>query len=303
MPPYARKEAPILLCSKESKGFTIAIAGIGISFLFDQDLSELDLEKRDNAFVADLGEDIKLQVHHGHAPDTKTKQKIFDSGDTWALYKCDGRYVLQDDSLESASSPSTFIVLEPDLKSGEVFILYDASDRNPFPDPLGYPLNQVLMILLLSKGKGILFHACGIDDDGSGYLFLGNSTDGKSTMAGLWSKKNATVLNDDRIVVREKEGGFWMYGTPWHGDFREISSEGVPIKRIFFLRHGEKNQAILHNGVEAVTMLLTRSFPPLWNKNGMAFTTELCHHIASKIPCYELTFAPDTKIVAFVRSI
>lgn len=296
-----RKEAPILVGEKESKEFTIAIAGIGISFLFDQDLSELGLEQRDNAFVADLREGLKLRVHYGHAPDTKRKQKIFDSGDTWAFYKSNGRYVLQDDSLESASSPSTFIVLEPDLRSGEVFILYDASDRNPFPDPIGYPLNQVLMILLLSLGKGILFHACGIDDNGSGYLFLGNSTDGKSTMAGLWSKKHATVLNDDRIVVREKDGEFWMYGTPWHGDFREISPEGIPIQKIFFLRHGEKNQAILHNGVGAVTMLLTRSFPPLWDKHGMTFTTELCHRIVNKIPCYELSFAPRTKIVDFVR--
>ena len=302
MPPYVRKEAPILLSEKESKEFTIAIAGIGVSFLFDQDLSALSIRQRENAFLANLVEDLKLQVHQGRSPDTKRKQKIFDSGDTWALYKCNGRYVLQDDSLESASSPSTFIVLEPDLRSGEVFILHDASEINPFPDPIGYPLNQVLMILLLSLGKGMLFHACGIDDNGSGYLFLGNSTDGKSTMAGLWSEKHAKVLNDDRIVVREKDGEFWMYGTPWHGDFREISPEGLVIKKIFFLRHGERNQAILHDGVEAVSMLLTRSFPPLWDKNGMTFTTGLCHHIVNKIPCYALSFTPDTKIVDFVRN-
>ena len=303
MPPYVRKEAPVLLSEKEGKEFTIAIAGIGVSFLFDQDLSELGIEERDDAFLADLGEKLRLQVHYGHSPDTKKKEKIFDSGDTWALYKCNGRYVLQDDSLESASSPSTFIVLEPDLRSGDVFILHDASEINPFPDPIGYPRNQVLMILLLSLGKGILFHACGINDNGSGYLFLGNSTDGKSTMAGLWSKTRATVLNDDRIVVREKDGESWMYGTPWHGDFREISSEGLPIQKIFFLHHGEKNRAILHDGVEAVTMLLTRSFPPLWDKNGMTFTTQLCHHIVNKIPCFELSFQPNARIVDFVRNL
>ncbi|MGD9040793.1 MAG: hypothetical protein PVH82_14225 [Desulfobacteraceae bacterium] len=297
-----RKEAPILLSEKESKEFTIAIGGIGVSFFFDQDLSETGIEDRDDAFVAYSGEDLRLRVHYRHFSDIISKERIFDSGDTWALYKSNGRYVLQDDSLESASSPSTFVVLNPDLRSGDVFILDDAADRNPFPDPIGYPLNQVLMILLLSLGKGILFHACGIDDDGSGYLFLGNSTDGKSTMAGLWSKKNATVLNDDRIVVREKDGEFWMYGTPWHGDFREISPEGLPIKKIFFLRHGESNSAAPKNGIEAVTMLLTRSFPPLWDKNGMTFTTGLCHHIVNKVPCYELSFAPDTKIVDFVRN-
>lgn len=283
--------------------FTIAIGGIGVSFFLDQDLSEIGIVKRDDAFVADLREDLKLRVQYGHFPDTKSKEKIFDSGDTWAFYKCDGRYVLQDDSLESDSSPSTFIVLEPDLRSGDVFILCDASDRNPFPDPIGYPLNQVLMILLLSVGKGILFHACGIDDNGFGYLFLGNSTDGKSTMAGLWSKNDVTVLNDDRIVVREKDGEFWMYGTPWHGNFREISPEGLAIQKIFFLRHGEKNSAVPKNGIDAISMLLTRSFPPLWDKNGMTFTTGLCHHIVDKIPCYELSFEPNARIVDFVRNV
>ncbi len=298
-----RKEAPILLSEEESKKFTITVGGIGVSFLFDQDLSELGIEQRENAFVADLGEDLKLRVHHGRSPDTKRKQRIFDSGDTWAFYKSDGKLVLQNDALTSDSSPDTLVVLEPDLRSGDLFILYDASDRNPFPDPLGYPLNQVLMILLLSLGKGLLFHACGVDDNGAGYLFLGNSTDGKSTIAGLWSRRNATILNDDRIVVREKDGVFWMYGTPWHGDFREVSSEGLPIQRIFFLHHGEKNLAAPKDGIAAVTMLLTRSFPPLWDKNGMTFTTDLCHQIASKLPCYELSFVPDAGIVDFVRKL
>jgi hypothetical protein len=285
------------------KGFTLSIGGIGISFSFDHNLPELGTEEIDNAFIADCKGELKLQVNRCCVPDTKRKEKVFDSGDTWAFYKCDGRFVLQDDSLESDSSPSTFVVLEPDFRSGEVFILHDAFNDKLFPDPIGYPLNQVLMILLLSLGKGILFHACGIDDNGAGHLYLGNSTDGKSTMARLWSKKHVKVLNDDRIVVREKDGEFWMYGTPWHGDFREISPKGAPIQKIFFLRHGEKNQAILRSGVEAVTMLLTRSFPPLWDKDGMAFAMGLCNHVVDMLPCYELSFEPDTRIIDFVRSI
>jgi hypothetical protein len=298
----SEEEASALLTKKKKKGFTISIAGIGISFSFDQDLSELGAEDMDYGFTTDKGDDMNLHVHHGHIPEIKAKEKIFDSGETWALCKSDGKYVLQNDNLRAGSSPHTFVVLESDLRSGEVFILNDASDKNLFPDPIGYPLNQVLMILLLSLGKGMLFHACGIADNGSGYLFLGNSTDGKSTMAKLWFESHATVLNDDRIVVKEKDGELWMYGTPWHGDFREVSPEGVAIQKAFFLRHGEKNEAILYNGVEAVTMLLTRSFPPLWDKNGMTFTTGLCHRIVDKIPCYELSFSPGTRIVDFVRN-
>jgi len=291
-----------LLDGKGRKGFTIGIAGVGISFLFDQDLSELDVEATNGVFSTDIGEDIKLHVHHGNVPELIKKEKIFDSGHTWAFYRSDGKYVLQNDALESGSSHNTYLVLEPDFKSGDIYRSDDSFNQNLLPDPLGYPLNQILMILLLSRSKGILLHACGIDDRGSGYLFLGNSGHGKSTMAKLWFEKHTTVLNDDRIVVREKNGEFWMYGTPWHGDFKELSPKGLTIHKIFFLHRGEKNLAVFQKGTEAVTMLLTRSFPPLWDKKGMAYTMGLCHRIANKIPCYELSFEPDTRIVDFLRN-
>jgi hypothetical protein len=281
--------------------FTIGIAGIGISFLFDQCLSELGVEYVHDAFSSDLTAQIELRVHYGHAPGMDKIEKIFDSGSTWAFYRSDGRYVLQNDALEPGSSPTIFAVLEQGLKSGDVYISHDAFRQNPFPDPLGHPLNQILMILLLSLDKGMIFHACGIDDRGSGYLFLGNSGDGKSTMARLWFDRNATVLNDDRIVVRENEGAFWMYGTPWHGDLKELSPNGLPIQKIFFLRRGEDNGAVQKGGAEAASMLLTRSFPPLWDHKGMAFTMGLCHHLVNKIQCCELSFVPNAGIVDFIR--
>jgi hypothetical protein len=276
-----------LLTQKRQKEFTLGIAGIGVSFLFDQNFSELGVEDVHDAFVLDTSEEIQLRVHYGHAPEMDKIEKIFDSGSTWAFYRSDGRYVLQNRALESG---------------GDIYITHTSPELHLPPDPLGHPLNQILMILLLSLDKGMILHACGIDDRGSGYLFLGNSGDGKSTMAELWFDRNVTVLNDDRIVVREKNGAFWMYGTPWHGDFRELSPNGLPIQKIFFLSRGEENEAVLKNGAEAVAMLLTRSFPPLWDSKGMAYATELCHGIVSKIPCYELSFAPDTKIVDFVRN-
>jgi hypothetical protein len=293
----------VLLAQKGEKEFTLGIANIGISFLFDQSLSELGVEHINDAFVTDLSAEIKLRVHPGHIPKLNNVEKLFDSGHTWAFYRSDGKYVLQNKALESSFPPTIFVILEPGLKSGDIYITHTSFEHHLPPDPLGHPLNQILMILLLSLGKGILFHACGIDDEGTGYLFLGHSGHGKSTVAKLWFDSHATVLNDDRIVVREKDGAFWMYGTPWHGDFRELSPSGLPIQKIFFLRRGEENEVVLKNGAEAVAMFLARSFPPFWDSKAMAFTTDLCHHIVNKIPCYELSFVPDAGIVDFVRSV
>ena len=288
---------------EKPKEFTIGIAGIGISFLFDRNLSECGAKNINNEFITDNSAEIKLRVHHGHIPEIKGKEKIFDSGSTWGLYSSRGKYVLQDDSLESGLLPETIIILEPGLKSGNVYIRNNALNRDLFPDLLGYPLNQILMIILLSLRKGVLLHACGIDDRGYGYLFLGNSGHGKSTIAKFWSESDITVLNDDRIIVREKDGEFWMYGTPWHGDFNEVSPNALPIHKIFFLKHGEKNSAVPRKGAEAVSMLLTRSFPPLWDQKGMDYTLGLLDRMASRLSCYELDFLPDKKIIDFVRNI
>jgi hypothetical protein len=252
------------------------------------------------SWLPDPGADVTLHIRKDPPPPFPAKENSFDSQRTWALFYSGSRLVLQNAGLHSKTNPSRFLVLAPDLKSGDLHLIGDTPED---VDPLGYPLNQVLWILLLSRGRGALFHASGIDDHGKGILFLGNSGHGKSTTARLWFDQGMTVLNDDRIIVREKEGKFWMYGTPWHGDFKEHSSHGLPIHKLFFLRHGRKNACRAKSGAQAVSMLLARSFPPFWDKEGMAFTIEFCQHLVGKIPCYELTFVPDEGMIDFVRNL
>jgi len=291
-----------LLNEKGPIEFTIGIAGIGISFLFDQNLSVSGVEDIYYEFITDIRPEIKLRVHQDSFPERSKGKKIFDSGSTWALFRDQGKYVLQDSSFDSDPPPNQLVILDSDFKSGDIYI-NDKLIKNLLLDPLEYPLNQAFMIILLSRCRGVMLHACGIDDRGHGYLFLGNSGHGKSTIARLWSENQATVLNDDRIIVREKNGELFMYGTPWPGDFKEVSSKGLPIRKLFFLRHGEKNSAVPKNSAEAVLMLLTRCFPPIWDKKGMEYTMGLCHRIVQNIPCYEFSFEPDRKIVDFVRNI
>jgi hypothetical protein len=285
-----------LIHEEPQKGNTVEIAGIRVSWFFELD-SDHSIR---HPLVLNAESDITLRVRKHSPPTFFPKEKTFDSGQTWALFRSRGKLVLQNTSLHSGFSPSRFLFLTPDLKSGDLYVTGDAPLE---VDPLGYPLNQVLWILLLSQGRGSLFHACGIDDNGKGYLFLGNSEDGKSTTAKLWFDQGMAVLNDDRIIVREKEGKFWMYGTPWHGDFKVHSSHELPIRKVLFLRHGQKNSVQVKKGAEAVSMLLTRSFPPFWDKEGMAFAIEFCQRLVSKIPCYELTFVPDAGMIDFVRNV
>ena len=63
--------------------FTIGIAGIGLSFLFDQKLSEFGVDYIDYEFITDIRPETKLRVHHDGLPQRSMEKKIFDSGNTW----------------------------------------------------------------------------------------------------------------------------------------------------------------------------------------------------------------------------
>ena len=279
---------------KKKRQFNLGIAGIIISLISDDNNQGFCIDDAYKSFISDGEPEVILWVHWQHNPQCDSGKKVFDSGTTWRLLHKNKKIILK--------TISRTAILQSDFKAGDIHVPPEATGHR-FPFPLNYPLAEVLMINLLSKGRGAMVHACGVDDSGDGYLFLGNSTHGKSTIATLWSKNQATVLNDDRIIVREKDGEFWMYGTPWPGEYKEVSPEGLPIRKIFFLRHGEKNSVDPKNGAEAVTMLLARCFPAFWDKEGMDYTLGLCHRLVSKIPCYELNFVPDGKIFNFVRNV
>lgn len=278
-------------------------AGISIELLCDPGLSECLPSPFLNASPPGIDHQVRIEVHIGERPDLQERKKVFDSGEIWSLYLCGGRVVLLNDLSGSPPSRERILVMDPDFKYGKLYVPGALRGKVALSDYLLYPINQLLFILVLSKGRGLLLHACAIRDREKCFLFLGNSGHGKSTMAELWHKHGALVLNDDRIVLMEKDGRFWVFGTPWHGDFRECSSEGWALDSFFFLSQGKANEAIPKKGAEAVSMLLTRSFPPLWDKDGMAFTMDLCHRLTETVPCYELSFLPDGRVLDLIRTL
>lgn len=82
-----------------------------------------------------------------------------------------------------------------------------------------------------------------IDRDNTAYLFAGQSEAGKSTTARFWHDEGATILSDDRVVLRLRDGQVWVYGTPWHGEDAFAAPASAPLSRIFFLDHGPGNRA------------------------------------------------------------
>jgi hypothetical protein len=206
------------------------------------------------------------------------------------------------------------------LKSGSLFRLYDGypelrrslfvpndngSSRLAFlssnRDPFVGPSLELLMIVQLARRRGVILHGCGIAVAGRGIVLAGESGAGKSTLSRLGAKrKGVEILSDDRVIVRRQNGSFFLYGTPWHGDEAFAARGGVPLERIFFIRHGHWNAVRTLPAAGTVREMLKCSFPPLWDVDGTAAALELFHNLASSLPCAELAFVPDETAIDFV---
>lgn len=280
----------------------LKIADIVLALITDEPNYEFRGEGAYRNFVTSDPSDATLHVHWGHLPDLKLREKLFDSGSVWSLYRDQGRWVISLRSPVLGSGPYQLAIYKPDFCAGDTYVRTNRSEHRQLPFPLGHPLSEVWMVNLLARGRGVLFHACGVSRYGLGYIFAGVSGAGKSTLATLWEgQEGVTLLSDDRVIIRKRNGRFWIYGTPWHGDARAASPEAVPLERIFIIQHADENRAIPLKPSDAASRLLVRSFPTFWAPEGMAFTLEFLGELSQAVPCYELGFVPDESVLDFVR--
>jgi len=211
--------------------------------------------------------------------------------------------------LSRLSGPRPKLVLEVDGRTAvaapDFTCIHVHAARGQKGFPFGFPLDELLMINLLGRGRGLLVHACGLKTAGGrGLLFLGNSGAGKSTTARLWKGEPGVLpLSDDRLVLRKERGRFWMYGTPWHGDARVYSPQRAALTKVFFLKHAKKNTLTRLTGAAAAANVLRRAFPTFWDKKGMAFSLRFCDELVQRVPCYEFGFLPDKSAVDFIKTL
>jgi hypothetical protein len=239
---------------------------------------------------------LDLTIETLKAPPIPGRTLLFDSGGVWRLFDDGDCYRIE---CRVYGDLYKIAFLSKDLSHGTVkMVPYDVTT----PYPLQYPLDEVILNLLLPRHGGVELHACGlVDPNGNGYLFAGNSGAGKTTTARLWQHDAAEILSDDRIVVRHEEGAWRMYGTPWHGEADICSPSHARLHRIFLLEQAAYNAIDPISPAGAVARMLSCTFPPFHDAGGLNAIAGTLADISADVPVTRLSFVNDRSAVDFIR--
>ena len=123
---------------------------------------------------------------------------------------------------------------------------------------------RVICDYIIDKG-GFFLHCSCLKHKGEAIIFTAPSGTGKSTHAALWRKHfgdEVTMINDDKPLVREKDGRFVIYGTPWNGKHGIGANTSAPVRAIVFLSQAPENTAKPINPIESIPLLLQQTVLP-----------------------------------------
>jgi hypothetical protein len=284
----------------------LEIGGVSLGLWCERGMS-IALDKEHQPFVLSTSLprvcDMELDISWAEDLLMPSTTPSFVSGGLWSAFSGPTGTKFYFSSPTLGIHPYKAAWFDPMFERGHIVLRRDCfvSDQPVFP--LEYPIDELAMMHRLSRGEGVEVHALGLaDNDGSGYLFLGHSGAGKSTTARLWmAEPGVKLLSDDRIIIRKKDGQFWMYGTPWHGDAGVASPRSAPLSAVFLLEQAPTNQILPMPAAQAAAELFARCFVPHYLGEGIQFTLNYFDELTRSIPCSVFRFAPTESAVEAIR--
>jgi len=278
----------------------LKIGGIPICLRTKEKQGGFNFVKKTADFIVQSDPEIILNIHCGIFPEIAKQEIIFETNVGWRMGRIDGKFTI---SFPSSKNHQLGIFAQ-DFSTGDIYVANCNDNPTKFVFPLAYPMGELFIMNVLGKGMGVMVHAAGVAYQGKGYLFLGRSGAGKTTIANLWQQQpGALVLNDDKVIIRIEKDGYRIYGTPWHGEGGLASPHNVPLKHVFLLEQAKSNHLSTLSTTESILKLINTSFLPLWDKDKTGFTLSFFNDLIQNVSTHELGFLPDSSIIDFLREL
>lgn len=283
----------------------LSIGGVNVRFQVEDPEHRIEYSCVHQRFLNPSPPDITITVRVGPPPAFNFSLPKF-TVENWTYYRNESFTAFR---LHKPGSPEevdhyTIIMnaagTEADLYFEDLPAYPGKPVRFEVPPP---SLDEILAVELLSKNRGVMIHASGLQTaTGHGLLIAGTSGSGKSTTARLWdASKKATLLGDERISVQKKDGRFTLQGTAWHGSGKSAKLGMALITQVFILFHADSNHARALPPAEAVSLLMARTFLPYWDRDGLNFTLQFLADLCQAVPCFHLGFQPYQSAVDYVE--
>lgn len=163
--------------------------------------------------------------------------------------------------------------------------------------PLRYPLGPIIMHYMTLKTDAVMMHASCAYDGFKARIFTGFSGAGKSTISKLWSTAGNLIINDDRIIVRKRETGYFVYNTPMY--YKDRPKE-APLNSIFLISHSPENRLKQLTGAISISKVMAFSIQNNFDKQFIQSRLEFFSDLCSTVSVFELGFVPDESVVNFI---
>jgi len=285
---------------------SMKIAGVDFAIQCEESVT---LRKPGATYQLFLGEvntgpkltNIDIHIELGNTPNTEKLIRIFDSGQSWCVFRGPEEYYVGLDSpmteqllwLARISHGFSRVTVHCSQEYGT-----RRNGRIVISNPVFHPLDQILLMYNLAQREGALLHAAGANIKGKGYMFPGKSGAGKSTITRQFAlREHIGLLSDDRVAVRKTDGVFQVYGTPWPGDAGIAENTRAPLAGIFFIIHGSANRIKEITRQEALKRILPVTSIPWYDREVMPHVLQFCGDLITQVPTYELHFKPGVEVV------
>ena len=298
--------------------FKINVAGIIIAFESDDPHLEYAASQDERfagfEYFGEKQSEVRFRIKYTkEIPRFKGDRKLlFGVEGHWNLYKLDDK-VLYEYPERKTGDIERASLLNQDMREGIIYVMKKDPGAKPFVAggqviaEIEANFFQVFLLDYLTRYKiGMLVHALSVDDNGTKVLFMGKSGSGKSTLAKIYSQyQGVRIYNDDRAILKYEDGDVIFYNAPWTGayvqGYRPDQNDQFRIDKIFYIRHDNVNKMRRLSDSEAASTLFRHTFPAFWCREGLMDILALSASIAKTVPCLELGFVNDPKIVEFVR--
>jgi hypothetical protein len=186
--------------------------------------------------------------------------------------------------IKTAHHDLVWIDLERDGLRGSITYRRDYA-----PHVFYYPIDQLLMIHALTVAGGALIHGAAlVGADGGGYLLIGPSGAGKTTLSREAHALGGRILSDERTIVRPRRDGWVLGGTPWPGEGGFADNSVAPLRGIMFLEQAERDELLPLSQARALALVYRCHFPPLWDARASERALDHLERLVSSIPIFRL---------------